>query len=75
MNTVEEAADTDLKVTGAVEGDYVIREQRPDGELVIAPKRPGVIFDKQRGRSLTPEEWDAFLAEYGDEMQPSDGEG
>jgi hypothetical protein len=73
MSVVKEAVGTEVRLTGAVEGEYVIREQRSDGELVIVPKR--VIADDERGRALTPEEWDAFLAEHGDDMLPADGEG
>lgn len=77
MNTVKEGIGTeDVKLTGAVEGDYVIRERKRDGELLIVPKRAEwIAADDKAGRVLTPEEWDAFLEQYGSEMLPPDGEG
>jgi hypothetical protein len=77
MSYVKEAIDTErVQVTGAVQGRYVIREHRADGELVIAPDTSWqAISDRAGGRELTPEEWQAFLDEYGPEMLPPDGEG
>jgi hypothetical protein len=54
----------------------VIRDRRPDGELVIAPDTSWeAISERAGGRELTPEEWDQFLREHGSEMLPPDGEG
>jgi hypothetical protein len=77
MVSVKEATETDrVQLTGAVEGRYVIRDRRPDGELVIAPDTSWeAISERARGRELTPEEWDEFLREHGSEMLPPDGEG
>jgi hypothetical protein len=77
MVSVKEATETDrVQLTGAVEGRYVIRDRRPDGELVIAPDTSWeTIAERAGGRELTPEEWDEFLREHGSEMLPPDGEG
>jgi hypothetical protein len=75
--SVKEATDTErVQLTGAVEGRYVIRDRRPDGELVIAPDTSWeAISERAGGRELTPEEWDEFMREHGSEMLPPDGEG
>jgi len=77
MSPVTEAIDTDrVHLSGAVEGRYVIRDRRPDGELVIAPDTCWeAISERAGGRELTPQEWEEFIAEHGPEMLPPDGEG
>jgi hypothetical protein len=77
MILVKEAIDTErVHITGAVEGRYVIRDRRPDGELVIAPDTSWeAISERAGGRELTPEEWDEFIAQHGSQMLPPDGEG
>jgi hypothetical protein len=63
-----------VQLTGA--GRYVIRDRRPDGELVIAPDTSWeAISERAGGRELTGEEWDEFMREHGSEMLPADGEG
>jgi hypothetical protein len=77
MVSVKEAIETErIQLTGAVEGRYVIRDRRPDGELVIAPDTSWeAISERAGGRELTAEEWDGFMREHGSEMLPPDGEG
>jgi hypothetical protein len=77
MISVKEAIDSEhVQVTGAVEGRYVIRDRRPDGELVIAPDTSiEAIRDELGVRELTHEEWEEFMREHGPEMLPPDGEG
>jgi hypothetical protein len=77
MSAVAEAIKTErVQVTGAVEGHDVIRDRRPDGELVIAPDNSwAAIAERAGGREMTPEEWEEFMREYGPQMLPPDGEG
>ena len=77
MVSVKEATETErVQLTGAVEDRYVIRDRRPDGELVIAPDTSWeAISERAGGRELTAEEWDEFTREHGFEMLPADGEG
>jgi hypothetical protein len=77
MNGVAEAIDTDrVHVSGAVEGRYVIRDRRPDGELVIAPDTSWeAISERAGGEELMSKQWDEFIVEHGSEMLPPDGEG
>lgn len=74
---VKEAIDTEhVQLTGAVEGRYVIRDRRPDGELVIAPDTSVEAIREELGvRELTHEESEEFMREFGPEMLPPDGEG
>jgi len=58
MSTVKEPVTVQL--SGAVEGRYIIRDRRADGELGVRP--------------LTTEEWDEVLEEHGPDMLPPDGE-
>lgn len=65
-----------VELTGAVNGHYVIRDRRPDGEIVLAPDTSWqAIADRAGGRELTPEEWESFKQEHSPHMLPADGEG
>jgi hypothetical protein len=77
MATMAEATKTEhVQLTGAVEGRYVIRDRRADGELVIAPDTSIEAIRAETGmRKLNPEEWDEFMREHGPGMLPPDGEG
>jgi hypothetical protein len=77
MTHMAEAIKTErVQVTGAVEGHYVIRDRRPDGEIVIAPDNSwAAITERAPGREATPKEWDEFMREHGPQMLPPDGEG
>lgn len=76
------AEKTHVTLSGAINGEYVVEEQRADGSLVLAPDGdayPTVFWPEMLERSgaceLTEEEWQDFLAEYGPHMLPPDGEG
>ena len=76
------AAPPHVTLSGDRVGEYRIEEERPDGRLVLVPEAedayPRVTWAEMRdpaARDLTPEEWDAFLAEHGPHMPPPDGEG
>jgi hypothetical protein len=71
MNAV--ATQPHVTLSGGITGEYVVEDQRPDGRLSLVPSYPQAkpAFD---GRPATPEEFEAFLAEYGPHMLPPDGE-
>jgi hypothetical protein len=73
------AAPPHVTLSGDIEGRYVVADQRPNGELRLVPDREWTAWDERLAshgeRRATPEEWQAFLAEYGPHMQPPDGEG
>jgi hypothetical protein len=77
MNSMAEAIKGEhIQLTGAVEGRYVIRDRRADGELTIVPDTTwAAMLERSGGRNATPEEWDAFMSEYGPQMLPPDREG
>jgi hypothetical protein len=62
-----------VTLSGDIEGDYVVEDRRPDGRLSLAPAYPAST-PSFSGRRMTPEEFDAFIVEYGPTMQPPDGE-
>lgn len=72
-----EAVNTErAQLAGAAEGHNVIRDGRPNGEIVIAPDTSwGSIAERGGGREATPEEWEEFMRECGPQMLPPDGEG
>jgi hypothetical protein len=73
MSAVKEPVTVQL--SGAVEGRYVIRDRRADGELVIVPDTSiEAIRDELGVRPLTTEEWDEVLEEHGPDMLPPDSE-
>jgi len=65
-----------VTLTGDVAGEYLIREERPDGTLVLAPETAAQASLRRLGaRAATPAEFDAFVAEHSGQLLPSDGEG
>lgn len=74
MTLVKEVTEH-VNVSGAIEGRYVVREQRPSGEVVLAPDTSWeAIRDELGVRELTPQEWDELMAKHGSEMLPPDRE-
>jgi hypothetical protein len=67
-----------IKVSGGLEGDFVVTEERGDGEFVIVREPEPSLKGLREGdgsRDLTDEEWRDFIAEHGPHMLPPDGEG
>jgi hypothetical protein len=65
-----------VALAGDRNGDYVIREERPDGTLVLSPETAAQASLRRLGaRRATGEELDGFLAEHGERLQPADDEG
>ena len=65
-----------VRLSGDVTGSYVVEETRPDGGLVLAPDVSATKLREEVGaRSLTEDEWHAFLTQHGREMLPPDDEG
>jgi hypothetical protein len=66
---------THIKLSGDIEGAYVVTERRPGGELVIAPDTSWeAMLERTGARAATAEELTAFEAEHGP-LLPPDGEG
>lgn len=64
-----------MTLSGDRAGEYVITDQRPDGELTLVPEDSWKATLARNGeRKATPEEFAAFAAEYGPFLSP-DGEG
>jgi len=65
-----------VKLTGDVEGSYVIEESLADGRLVVAPEWPSketsveAILERAGGERMSPEEFDKHFGHL-----PTDGEG
>jgi len=56
-------------------GEYLIREERPDGTLVLEPDTSaGAILRRMNARPATPAELDAWVADNGP-LLPADDEG
>ena len=65
-----------VRLSGYVTGSYVVEETRPDGRLVLAPEVSATeLREEIEARSLTEDEWQAFLTQHGQELLPSDEEG
>lgn len=67
-----------IKVSGGLEGDFVVTEERGKDEFVIVREpEPSLKALRERSgtRELTDEEWKDFIAEHGPHMLPPDGEG
>jgi hypothetical protein len=76
LRAVKEQQLPHVTLAGDRDGDYVIREQRPDGTLVLAPETAAQASLRRIGaRAATSEEFDAFLAEHGEDHLPADAEG
>lgn len=64
-----------VKLSGDIEGAYVVTEERPGGELVIAPDTSWrAMLERTGHREATAEEQAAFEAQHGPFL-PADGEG
>jgi len=69
-------AELHVAISGDLDGDYVVEEQRPDGRLLIRPKRPTpAVLTRGSGWALSEQEFAVFLAEHRAHMLPADGEG
>jgi hypothetical protein len=67
-----------IKVSGGLEGDFVVTEERGKDEFVIVREpEPSLkaLRERSGARELTDEEWKDFIAEHGPHMLPPDGEG
>ena len=65
-----------VTLSGDINGRYVVRDERPDGELVIVPETEWqAMLARSGGRDATPEDVAQFLDEHGHELLPPDGEG
>jgi hypothetical protein len=65
-----------VTVAGDRNGDSVIREERPDGTLILTPETPAQASLRRLGaRPATSDELDAFLDEHRGHLQPADDEG
>jgi hypothetical protein len=74
MQTVSRQAHVTL--SGDIVGEYVVVDQRPDGELTLAPDTSiSAIRKRLDTRAMTPEESAAFWREHGPAMLPPDDEG
>jgi len=64
-----------VRLSGDVEGAFVITEKRPGGELVLAPDTSWkAILERTGSREASGEEIAAFESEHGPFLPP-DGEG
>jgi hypothetical protein len=71
MNPV--AAPPHVTLSGDLVGEYVVTDQRPDGELTLVPDTSWAATLARNGeRDATPEEFAAFVAEYGPFLPPDD---
>jgi len=61
-----------VKLSGDIEGTYVVEETRSDGRLVISPDTSAQAIMERLGHE--PATLEEFEAEYG-AVQPPDGEG
>lgn len=74
MQTVSRQAHVTL--SGDIAGEYVVVEERPDGELTLAPDTGIAAIRRRLGtRAMTPEESEAFWREHEPAMLPPDDEG
>jgi len=61
-----------IKLSGDIEGPYVVEETRSDGRLVISPDTSARVIMERLGHE--PATLAEFEAEYG-AVKPPDGEG
>ncbi len=65
-----------IKVSGGLEGDFVVTGERGGGEFVIVRElEPSLkaLRERDGSRDLTDEEWQNFIEEHGTHMLPADG--
>ncbi len=60
-----------VKLSGDIEGPYVVEESRPDGRLLVAPDTSAAAMMERLGHE--PATLAEFEAAYGD-VKPADGE-
>lgn len=64
-----------VRLSGDVNGEYVIEDRRADGRLVLAPDLSAQTISSREGeRAASSEEFAAYEAEHGPFLAP-DGEG
>ena len=65
-----------VRLTGDVEGAFVVEEALADGRVLLAPEWPSketsadAIFERAGGKRMSPEEFDKHFGDL-----PIDGEG
>jgi hypothetical protein len=60
-----------VTLSGALSGDYVVEDRRPDGRVVLRPDLSvRAMLSRHGERELTPEEFEQQF-----ETLPTDGEG
>jgi hypothetical protein len=60
-----------VTLSGALSGDYVVEDRRPDGRVVLRPNLSvRAMLSRHHERELTPEELEQHFGEL-----PPDGEG
>lgn len=65
-----------VTLAGDRDGEYVIREERPDGTLLLVPETAADASLRRIGaRAATSDEFQAFLAEHHERLLPPDDEG
>lgn len=73
FGTIGDVERPHVKLSGDIEGTYVVEETRSDGRLVISPDTSAqAIMDRLGHEPATLAE---FEAEYGRPVKPPDGEG
>jgi hypothetical protein len=63
-----------VTVDGAIHGDYVLEEERPDGSVLLRPAPYPAVLPNYPGRPATDAEFAQFESEHG-AFLPPDGEG
>ena len=70
------AAPPHVTLSGDRAGEYIVKDERPDGELTLVPDASWAARLARHGeRTMTPEESAEFWREHGPHMLPPDGEG
>jgi hypothetical protein len=65
-----------VTLSGDINGEYVVKDIGPDGEITLVPDTSWkAILTRGGGKELTPQQWEDFLAEHGPHMLPPDSEG
>jgi hypothetical protein len=70
------AAQPHVSLSGDINGDYIVEDERPDGRLILV-RDTGIASIRRRlgTRAMTSEESAEFWREHRPHMQPPDGEG
>jgi hypothetical protein len=70
---VKESEMPHVTFVGDRDGEYVIREERPDGTLLLVPEAAAEASLRRIGaRAATSDEFQAFLAEHRERLLPPD---